>query len=97
MTHSPDKPRSHRGAESPATADPTARARSVEAAASRQVCARAGHTPQATVLLSCRGTWLVHQDQTEECTEAGCSVPAEAHEFVVQCSAVLTACGCSTG
>lgn len=96
MTHSPDDThRSRRGIEDVAATDwaTTESAAGDRAAKDRATTATAAR--ETTVLLSCRGTWLVHQDGTGECTEAGCSVPAEAHELVVQCSAVLTACGCT--
>lgn len=86
MSHPQSDPRSRRTDQGPAPDEEPAPV----AGAPVQPAARA-----RAVLVSCRGTWLVHRDHTEECTEGACDVPAEAHEFVVDCSAVLVACGCA--
>ena len=96
MTDSPDDtPRSRRGTEELTGTGSAATERATSDRAEDTTTENAAGA--TTVLLTCRGTWLVHQDGTGECTETGCTVPAEAHEFVGRCSAVLTSCGCATG
>ncbi|TDE90069.1 hypothetical protein EXU48_19330 [Occultella glacieicola] len=45
-------------------------------------------------LRHCHGTWIVHADETQSCSDPGCGTPGEAHALIMVCADLEPGCRC---